>query len=307
MKTADHHDRRRMPTLATVAFFCTAATLVGLLVWTVTTRQSMANDLDRLKQELSALQTQSRQMEKSRDQSVQDQDVILRVLQLCRSADDIPEFGGTRIISNLIDRDSVLFHVPAGNHSLDVKTSWKTTETNQSGIDLKTEEGNRSTSKEPLSLDSGERSWSIPLVAEHGYRFLITSSSQKESPIGWELTSNAQEFESVSEFLPLESFRTGGSSWSSRHVVAFPNQAELRLLINPGNPRNDFKQPTPIGRWTKSGRRGGNTIQIKFELAISSDNPAVVSEDGAETLSVLQRQDRLGKYLGDGRYLLKSD
>lgn len=308
MNVLDQTGKRGLPKLATVGFFCTLATLVASLGWTVATRRTIAQNIDLLKKELSVLQRQSREFEALRDQSAADEEVVKRVFGFFRSADDIPALGGNRIVSNQIDQNSVTFYVPSGNHSLDIKTSWKPIITDQADSTTKSEAKTGSEKPGSEKLDSGEQTWSIPLIAEQGYRFNLTHSSRQEGTFGWELHSNTKDFsDTLSSLSPI---RTSGASWGGLRIARFPNQPELRFVINPdhaGNPSRDFKHPIQIGRWTKSGWLGDRHIQVAFELTLSSENPPVVSASDAETLVILRRENLLKDYLGDGRYRLKID
>ena len=304
MKSSPIQPRRRMPTFFSVVFVCVLAFAFAALGWVVWTRHLTDRQVARLQGHLVELRKQSRQLDADREQASQDKDVVMRVLQQCRSADDVPDFGGRRIVANLVNGESVFFYVPPGEHELVVNTSWERTEKQAAKKDKDSDEGAGKTSGEP-KVEKGERSWTIQLVPSQGYCFVVTGQTRQETPIGWRLSSNAKQFTELTQELPLPPMRSSMTSWSSFRIAEFPNRFSTRAAFNSRSTSETdatTRQPIQIGRWTKSGSTDRHTTKIYFDLKIRSRGPQVITANDAETLTIVNKTQFLGEYLGDGLY-----
>lgn len=309
MSLGSEPPRKRLTALTTVVFCCALATLLVLLVWTSSTQRANATKIDTLKSELVTLRKQAREREEARKQAAVDRDVIMKAFRECRTAEDIPNLGGRRIVSNLIDGESVVFYVPDGNHVLNVRTSWEITAPAEGQSAMAADRSESKAAQESATALT-EKAWSIPLVANHGYLFSIVGSQREESPVGWQLSSASDEFETRLEHLPLPPIKTSGASWSTHQIVAPPNLVDFRWFSQAAKDPSlglSPQRPLQIGRWTKFGRRNGAGIKIYFDLQVSSDSWAVTTAAEAEMLLVLKRQQVLQEYLGDGLYRIKHD
>jgi hypothetical protein len=292
--------RRRLPRIGNVVFFCTLVMLLAGLGWTIATRRTLNKGVRQLRSEHLRLSESSNKWKEAASESSADTEVLMRVFRHCRSADDIPNLGGDRIVSNLIDSKSVVFYVPGGSHELLVTTSWEAVNSILPRRAGTADESAVQKSETDPSL-AGNKSWTVPLLGDHGYFFTVVGASRKETRIGWELSSNAAGFETRVESLPFPALRTTGSSWSSFRIVRFPNEVALNTLIKDRGATSPAV-PLRIGRWTKSGRIEKTNIKISFELSLTSDCPPVISATIAETLLILRKDDMISRYLGGGRY-----
>ncbi|QEF96453.1 hypothetical protein Mal15_04810 [Stieleria maiorica] len=288
--------KTRLPNFSTVLFFITVAALVAGFGWVIAARRALAGRIEATKRELAELNQQGRIRQEQERQYNRDLDVVWDVLRQCRSADDVGALGGDRILSNLNGADAVTFYVPEGGHRLSVDLSWTVTPTNGSA------NGAGDAAEKDTEIPPGEKTWSVPLLADHAYRFEILDSFQKEAPMQWELSSDAADFETQRQTLPPPPFRSVGASWSGYRQAVFPNQVGIQQLIR--QPGSAFVPvPVRIAAWTKRGLGHDNTnIAIKFELSLLSDNPPVLSATDVQTVWNPQRRDLIGEYLGGGRY-----
>ncbi|WP_182865548.1 hypothetical protein [Stieleria mannarensis] len=291
-----------MPRFSTVVFFVTVAALVAGLGWVIAARRALDDRVEATKGELAELNQQSRLNQEQARQHDHDKRVVWAVLRQCRSADDVGPLGGDRILSIMKDGDSVTFYVPEGGHRLTVDISWTVTPKRDQTI-----RAPASAAKES-EIQPGEKTWSVPLLAEHGYRFQILGSFSEEAPMQWELSSDATDFETHRQTVPLFPFRSVGGAWSTHRNAVFSNQVGIwQLIRHPGVPFVPI--PLRIAAWTKHGLgEDDNTdIKINFGLSLHSDNPPVLSASDVETSWNPQRGDRVGEYrvgeyLGGGRY-----
>ncbi|WP_372894377.1 hypothetical protein [Stieleria sp.] len=289
-----------MPKFATVLFFCTLAVMIAGLGWLGVTRRTIARDIVQLRQELESLHKSTRLDKARRDQFSKDVDLIANVFDQCRTADDLPRLGGHRIISNADNGESVAFYVPEGRHQLDVRCVWKP---NAVKTNSATSPETDTAAAEPLV---GESTWSIPLVAERSYLFDRVGSWNDVQPIGWKLSCDDESsFPARTEMLPLPPLRANGGSWSTYRRAVFPNQVNFKVLGDSAG-RAFIPSPLRLAEWTRYGRIDDVGLKIEFELTLTSDNPPVVSATDAEVCLILSKADRLGDYLGGGRYAVRT-
>ncbi|MDV6028959.1 MAG: hypothetical protein F9B45_02380 [Phycisphaera sp. RhM] len=289
-----------MPKFATVLFFCTLAVMIAGLGWVGMTRRSIARDIVQLRQELESLHKSTRLDKARRDQFSNDVDLIVNVFDQCRTAEDLPRLGGHRIISHADNGESVAFYVPKGGHQLDVRCVWKP---NPVKANSASSPETDTTAAESLA---GESTWSIPLVAERCYLFDRVGSWNDVQPIRWKLSCDDESsFPARTEMLPLPPLRASGGSWSTYRRAVFPNQVNFNVLGDAAG-RAFIAAPLRLAEWTRYGRMDDVLLKIEFELTLTSDNPPVVSATDAEVCLILSKADRLGDYLGGGRYAVRT-
>ena len=286
-----HQSQSRLPKFSTIAFFCAFVTLIAGLAWTVNARRTLSDEIADLHRLRVQLQDVSKQREADAAQSSRDREIILRVMQECRTGEDIPNLGGHRIVSRSSGGESISFYLPKGKHTLRVKTSWTTIPANQ-----------------PKAEDtlSGEKEWTVELNPEHGYFFQMITDQSKEATLTWSLSANAETFQDITERVPIPPMRSMGGSWSRNDVTEFPNQIPIKTLMGP---KTDLAEShsVRIGKWSKFGLVDGTNLKIVFDITVISVAPPVVSATDAQALSVLRKLDRIGEYLGEGRYGVKTD
>lgn len=280
----------RLPSFMTVAFSCTLVTLVGGLIWTTTTRRSLANKIRMLQSDRVALQTDLNEREKEAEQASRDQELALEVLGHCRTADDIPDFKGERILSRLVNGEKLVFYVPKGEHELNVTVTVESTPTEDSADKVPVE-----------ALPQGKQTWSVPLVPGHGYILSTARDSKKKQPLEWTLESNSPEFEPLRKRINAPEIRQTGASWSGKKCVDFPNRIELRFILG-GSGKQSLTGPLAVGSWTRFGVDDGIKVKLGFDISISSTGPPVISASDVKTLRGIQRDELVGEYLGGGRY-----
>jgi hypothetical protein len=302
-----------MPKASTVTFFCVLVTFAACLGWTIATRRSLATAIETLRHELVELNVISNRRKAKAEESSQDRAVLMRVFNHSTHADEVPNLGGHRIVSNQRNSDAVAFYVPDGKHTLIVKTSW---EPLQPGASQPVSSNAVSPERTPSiqTPSAGEQTWSCPLMEQCGYFFSVTGGSPRNSSIGWELASNHPAFPVRKENLPLSPFRGNGASWRSCRNCVFPNERNVHVIGKDKAPRN-APQPLRIGDWERRGRtgvsddqRGPADLRVRFELTLLSHNPPVLSATRLQTLRDPTAVDRFtSMYLGDGRYTVKTN
>ncbi|TWT92769.1 hypothetical protein Pla52n_61340 [Stieleria varia] len=219
-----------------------------------------------------------------------DKRYVFSVMRSCRAANDIPRFACSRIIVQKKGRDGSLFYVPKGNHKLLVRASWRKSEKDARAIDdLFNEYPN-----------TNGQSWTIKLQGDSGY-YCHWLSEDDPGTIGWRLTSNNEEFETVSADLPLFNFSESDVSWTNGGTeMRFPN-----ALM--GHDHSD--RPTAsvsLGHWDRVGKNDNETWCVRFAAEIISDTPAVICVESTQWFEGTNERKIIGEYVGDGRFLFLS-
>ena len=212
-----------------------------------------------------------------------------------RNEKDIAENPSDLIISSNSSKisigDTIRFSLPNGKHQLQIDIS-------------KLAKG--------VVLESKQLKYDLP--GDAGYQLLLdhwTERNRKESTqLKLVLTSNSDEFESVSE----EIFKTFAEpnrteSFGSQQRFAFPNQYELRSSSwlndessQPGmdrswNPGSGFQLAAM--RWSVAPK-GEEPFKVAFDIRIVSEGPDIADPNSAGRLQT--------KYIGNGKFeILKKD
>lgn len=294
--------RERLPKFSSVLFFCSLVTLLAGHGWTFATRRSLHARVEELQHEHLGLKRTAAQWKAERSQAECDKDFVLKIFRHCRSGEDIPQLGGDRIVSNLIDSNSIAFYVPRGGHKLVINASWEPLPaTASSGVSI----DEPPAAALPAAIDValvGKQSWTIDLIGEGGYFFAVPENFRKQVKLKWDLSSNAAEFETQSQSLPLPLLGTKGTSWRRFRIAEFPNQANFQSLFNRST-NAIVPQPLGIGKWTNHVQIDQAEWRVRFEMEIVSDSPSVISASTVESLLRFNRPRRwISGYLGGGRY-----
>jgi hypothetical protein len=276
--------------LSTAVFFGIAALLVVLAACFTMSFRAAAREATSLESRRDELQAIADRLEERRGQAEIDQRIVMNLLALCRSAEDIPDLRGNRVAAQQQGLEKVCFYAPAGTHTLVVSYKWKPQPTS---------------TEKAADANTGEQSWSVPLLPESGY-FLTLTSDRKGGPVGWELTGNHPRFETRAETALIKGFSQRGSSWSGSGLLLFPNQIE-RFTAS----ELDAKRADPPGLRLLSGKLNGvcqeQSVEIAIEVHLKSSEPACISASEAQRIIVLGRDTLLEPYTGGGKYTLRSD
>ncbi|KAA5541437.1 hypothetical protein FYK55_17890 [Roseiconus nitratireducens] len=318
----DRPRRRIGARFVTVFFFVSVAALLALLIASYRTRNDLDRRIEVVATKLANLEDADRQRQAAREQASDDEDLLWKMLSICRTVDDIPDFKTDRIIFAQRNSDEVLFYVPPGEHKLTIRTEWKSPAKDASkntedatAKDADGQKGDDQTNdSEPEPLE-GQRVWTIDLIPASGYIFSLTGDDYKATPIGWELQSNAPDVQPREEKLPLETFQSRGASWSTNSRAAYPN--EISSMTIRRHLSSEAMQPADfqLARWTKRGTVGDVPVEIDFEFTIQSAGPPVIRASEIMGVASIYRSDRYGMdrperygdYLGNGTFELVVD
>ena len=290
MKPTNPHQRLRKA-IGLGAFLCLAIVLLAAITYVVMIRQSNAHEIAKLESTRDSLQVIADRLETEANQAENGKRVVLSLFRHCRTAKDIPDLQSNRIVARRQSFERLCIYVPEGSHTLEIKSTWKPTSTQ----DPSTEED------VPADAGAGKKTWNLPLLPACGY-CLKLSADRKGGPIQWELTSNHPEFKTQTGTVPLDGFSHRGSSWSgSEDVVQFPNQIE-RLSI--GELKTTAKPRLGINlmNTTLRGPRDDQQYEVSLTVRLLSDGPACVSASEAQRIIILGQENLLLPYEGGGKY-----
>jgi hypothetical protein len=273
--------------LGAAVFLGIAALLLVLAACFTMSFRAAAREAASLESRRDELQAIADRLEEGRSQAEIDQRIVMNLLSLCRSAEDIPDLRGNRVAAQQQGLERVCFYAPAGTHTLVVSYKWKP------------QASSTEPTEKPADANTGEQSWSVPLLPDSGY-FLTLTSDRKGGPVGWELTGNHPEFKTRAETAPIEGFSQRGSSWSGSGLLLFPNQIE-RFTAS----ELDAKRADPPGLRLLSGKLNGvcqeQPVEIAIEVHLKSSEPACISASEAQRIIVLGRDNLLKPYTGGGK------
>lgn len=272
-----------------------AVAAVCLALYGVSVKRSrLRSSIETLRNELSSLTVQKAKIDKRGRLANDTMRRVLSVVQMCRDADDIPAFGGNRVISQQTGQGDLFLHLPAGDHALLIKASWT----------VDASEGHAANESDSL-IEPGSREWRVPLQSNAGYHFELKGYSFDIEPVSWNLSSNQPGFESQTETLNLPTFELGaGSSWGTIGTIEFPNEISLsdcrRILSGVETPRSP-----PVFRASKMGKVGDQKLSVMFEVAIETSGPSILPANQLSGFDRTLNQDSRMKYIGEGRYQIK--
>jgi hypothetical protein len=286
-----HQNRRKAVGLAAAGL---AAALLILSAYLESVRRSAGREVSRLEKARDTLQATADRLEAERRKAETDKGIVLNVLGQCRSAEDIPDLPGDRVVARRQGMEKLCIYVPAGSHTLVISSKWKRTETPNQSADA----------NEAVTAPDGEKIWRVPLQGNCGY-FLQLVSDRRGGPMQWELTSNHPDFQTHAETVPVDGFSHQGSSWSGADIVQFPNQIQGFSI-----PELEAATTAPAGVNLMSTKLNGvchdQPCEISFDVQVLSDAPACVSATDAQRIIIMGRADLLDPYEGSGKYTLRA-
>jgi hypothetical protein len=234
---------------------------------------------DKLKSIVDRLDTQ-------RGQAERDRRVVLGVMRLCRSAVDIPELGGNRVVAHHQGFEKLCFYVPQGSHTLEVTSEL------------------RPAAKTDAPAEPMASVWSVPLLPSSGYLLQLVSH-RKAGPVSWELSGNHPDFAMQTETVVADGFSQRGSSWSGGDVILFPNQVE-RPMVRELESSTAARAGVKLLTAAIEGMLRDEACQIKFSVRVRSETPACISASDAQSILILGGEGLLQPYAGDGKYEIRT-
>jgi hypothetical protein len=104
--------------------------------------------------------------------------------------------------------------------------------------------------------------------------------------------------------LPLDDFSHSGSSYSVKTVCQFPNQVS-HLLNKDLHLLAEKYSSVQLMQATLTGRRQEQSYEVEFDVRVRSDGPLCIAASDAPRALILDMQDLLLPYEGDGKYQLR--
>jgi hypothetical protein len=292
-QVGESRQRAMATTIKVGLFLVLAAGSLAVTAYCTSLQRALGRDFADRTAVRNELQASEDRLEKGRVQADQDKHIVLNVLGQSRSADDIPDLPGNRVVVRRQGMENLLIFVPQGSHTLAISSSWKPTPADTPAA--------RADGAQPA--EGGEKEWRVPLLESSGYLFHL-ESNRTGGMIRWELTSNHPEFPSHEETLPIESFSHRGSSWSASDTIRFSNEIRWNsiddLLAATTDPPGEQLMETKL-----TGLRRDRPFEVVLEVRIFSDAPACVSASDAQRIIALGRADLLGPYTENGYRLRK--
>ena len=305
--TASRTRPRRRSVLRVAVFLTATAYLLLTIVYFASERRATQQAAASLQAVHDQLHPIADRLEKGRRQAEIDRRVAVDLLGLCRTVDDMPEFGGNHIIARHEHAESLYMYVPDGKHTLEISTSWNPIPSSW------TPEGAAGSAAADPSQPAGEKVWNVPLLASSGYWRQVTNDRGTKR-VQWELQGNHPQFETRADVIPLDDFVQQGASWSGATILQLANQVapmptqqlEAAIAAPPGVELMDV---------TWRGRRQQQMYKIGIAVRLRSDAPACVTATDTQRLIILGQNawsaphgggdDLLGPYRGGGRYELR--
>lgn len=117
--------KHRRKTIAAAAFLCLAAGLLAASSYSASMRHSAGRERTNLEGVRRGLQASADRLKTVRRQAERDKQMILDVLGQCRSAEDIPDLRGDRVVARRQGFEKLFIYVPEGSHTLAISSSGK--------------------------------------------------------------------------------------------------------------------------------------------------------------------------------------
>ena len=283
MSDANPKQRSVLKGITAVAFFASIVCMVFVLLRTQRRNETLATETEAITAELIDVREEAQQYESLRDRERIDLELIEEMMRLCRTIEDIPDFGA-RFVSSCRG-DELFFYVPEGNHLLLITTTSPT---------------NSITQALPFRGMECKR---IPLNSKAGYKFEILRDQPIKDCIGWKLESSDPEFGAIEQHLPYRA-RWSGRSWSTFENVVYPNQFRSQEIF--GTSERD-RRLSLLETTHRGQTRNKQQIMLKFQVHFQSRSPLVASATEAASIRQFGDEAIIGDYLGDGRYLVDED
>ena len=154
--------------------------MLGMIGVTMRMRIDVEHQIEQLESDYQALVQKSDTLSAAEAQYESDQFVVAQLLRNTRLPGDIPELGGTHLVSQAI-AGGAAFYVPTGKHWLRI---------------VSTASGRPAT---PGTATDDEQINVIRLVPKAGYVLMIRRTQGEPTELELELTSNSPAFETLRE------------------------------------------------------------------------------------------------------------
>lgn len=254
-------------------------------------RRTLQREISGRIEERDQLQAITDRLSAAESQAESDKRIVLNLLGLCRSVEDIPDLPGGRIVAARKEAGTICMYVPDGRHTLEIQSEWGPASRKQ-----------KFASGE-IPGAAGVKTWHVPLLPCSGY-WLTLRADRSEEPIQWELTSNHSSFERKQETLPLEGFQYRGSSYSVDSTVQFPNQVKA-FLAKDLEQASRTLEGVRLMSTTFNGSVGDENYAVKTTVRLRSEGPACISASDALRAFILKSDEYLLPYEGDGKYVIR--
>lgn len=272
-------------------FLSTALFLLATVGYFAAHRRTLQDEISSRIEDRDRLQAIVDRFTGAESQAESDKRVILNLLGLCRSAEDIPNLPGGRIVAARKEQGTICMCVPEGMHTLEIQSEWGPVSRKQTFTSDKNFE------------PAGEKTWRVPLLPCSGY-WLTLRADRSAGPIQWHLTSNHSSFERKQEKLPLEGFQYRGSSYSVDRTVQFPNQVKA-VLAKDLEQASRTVEGVQLMSTTFNGPVGDENYAVKTTVRLRSEGPACISASDALRAFILKSDKFLLPYEGDGKYVIR--
>lgn len=137
MSSLPRHQRLRR-TVGIAAFLGVAAVLLAVFARFESIRRATGREIASLSGPRDRLQVIADRLESQGRQAESDRRVLLNVLRLCRSAEDIPDLRGNRVVAHHQGLEKLCLYVPEGSHRLEISSIWKPAAIARPGVKLLT-------------------------------------------------------------------------------------------------------------------------------------------------------------------------
>ena len=256
---------------------------------TVTTRRDELRALD------DRLQADEKQAEADRR-------VIDDVLRNCRDADDIPDFGGPRIVFYSDSLKKLCLYVPEGDHTLEISCTWQPSPTVGPMANVVADDGVEQKDANAEAGPSDKETWKVPLLPASGYWLAFTTDRPGE-PIQWVLTGNHPDFETQTKTVSLDGASYRHLTWRGWKVeLRFPNEINRWKSIAAFEAAATSPPGVSLMSATVRSPRGEGQYDVTIAARLLSETPACVSASTALYIIAQRREDLLLPYEGGGKY-----
>lgn len=272
-------------------FVCVSAVFVVSIFRSNQSRQKAEAMIRKHEANVQQLRQEITRLRSAREQSDRDRLVVFDLLRQCRVAEDIPDFTGEMVWFQHRGSEGFTLWVPEGKHRLKID-AW-VSKVNASGVNP------------PDQVERiGEISHTIELLPSTGYS-LEMQSERGGTPVTWTLSANNQEFETRTETVPVEGFKSLGWSYSNSNLAAYPNEVQHTYRID--DLQKAARDPPGLRLYDLklNGKSEENSLQVEIRASLLTDGPARVRASIAQSVLIRQQGDLLQPYRGGGYYDLK--
>ena len=176
MNSTGRYQRLRKA-LGWAMFLSLAIVLLATVSHFAMIRQSVGHEIVMLERTRDRFQVVADRWRAEAKRAVNDKRVLSNVFSHCRTAEDIPDLQGNRIVARRYGSGRLLFYVPKGSHQLEISSMWQSV-----------------ASSEPAEVgasadaNGGEKTWSVALLPACGYLLKLVPDRQgrlRQASVRW--------------------------------------------------------------------------------------------------------------------------